>query len=81
MTMKRQTASGSFGSEGILIVFCILIAVMVTGTHTCVKNSYKWDFPDGTADRNLPANAGDTGSISGPGRSHMPQSNQAHRVP
>ena len=36
----------------------------------------KWgDFPGGTVVKNLPANAGDTGSIPGPGRSHMPQSN------
>ena len=34
-----------------------------------------WDFPSGLVDKNLPANAGDTGSIPGPGRSHMPQSN------
>ena len=27
---------------------------------------------------NPPANAGDTGSSPGPGRSHMPQSNKAH---
>ena len=27
---------------------------------------------------NPPANAGDTGSIPGPGRSHMPWSNRAH---
>ena len=27
--------------------------------------------------KNPPANAGDTGSSPGPGRSHMPQSNQA----
>ena len=31
--------------------------------------------PGGAVVGNLPANAGDTGSISGPGRSHMPQSN------
>ena len=30
------------------------------------------DFPGGTVDRNLPANAGDTGWISGLGRFHMP---------
>ena len=30
--------------------------------------------------KNPPANAGDTGSSPGPGRSHMPQSNEA-RVP
>ena len=33
------------------------------------------DFPGGTVVKNLPANAGDTGSIPGPGRSHMPWSN------
>ena len=33
------------------------------------------DFPGATVDKNLPANAGDMGSIPGPGRSHMPQSN------
>ena len=27
------------------------------------------DFPDGTVVKNLPANAGDAGSIPGPGRS------------
>ena len=32
-------------------------------------------FPGGAVDKNPPANAGDTGSIPGPGRSHMPQSN------
>ena len=29
-------------------------------------------------DKNLPANAGDMGSIPGPGRFHMLRSNQAH---
>ena len=38
------------------------------------------DFPGGTVVKNLPANAGDTGSSPGPGRSHMLQSNKA-RVP
>ena len=28
--------------------------------------------------KNLPTNVGDTGSIPDPGRSHMPQSNEAH---
>ena len=36
------------------------------------------DFPGGTVVKNPPTNAGDTGSIPGPGRSHMPQSNKAH---
>ena len=33
------------------------------------------DFPGGTVVKNLPANAADTGSIPGPGRSHMLWSN------
>ena len=36
-----------------------------------------WDFPGGAVVENPPANAGDTGSIPGPGRSHMPRSNSA----
>ncbi|KAM9083397.1 15-hydroxyprostaglandin dehydrogenase [NAD(+)] isoform 2-T2 [Megaptera novaeangliae] len=33
------------------------------------------DFPGGAVAKNPPASAGDTGSIPGPGRSHVPQSN------
>ena len=33
------------------------------------------DFPGGTVAKNPPANARDTGSIPGPGRSHMSQGN------
>ena len=32
-------------------------------------------FPGGTVVKNMPANAGDTGSSPGPGRSHMLRSN------
>ena len=35
----------------------------------------KKGFPDGSVVENLPANAGDTGSSPGLGRSHMPRSN------
>ncbi|KAJ8796977.1 hypothetical protein J1605_001787 [Eschrichtius robustus] len=35
------------------------------------------DFPGGAVVKNPPANAGDTGSSPGPGRSHMPRSNKA----
>ena len=33
-----------------------------------------WGFPGGAVVKNPPANAGDTGSSPGLGRSHMPQS-------
>ena len=36
-----------------------------------LKKHY-WDLPGGTVVKNLPTNAGDTGSSPGPGRSHMP---------
>ena len=36
-----------------------------------------WDFPGGAVVKNPPANAGDMGSSPGPGRSHMPLSNEA----
>ena len=35
-------------------------------------------FPGGAVVENLPANAGDVGSSTGLGRSHMPRSNWAH---
>ena len=38
-----------------------------------VKNACA-GFPGGAVVKNPPANAGDTGSSPGPGRSHMPQS-------
>ena len=34
-----------------------------------------WDFPGDPVVKNLPANAEDTGLISGPGRSHMSKGN------
>ena len=43
--------------------------------HSYIKK--KQGFPGGTVVENLPANAGDTGSNPGLGRSHMPRSNWA----
>ena len=37
----------------------------------------KEDFSGGAVVKNPPANAGDTGSSPGLGRSHLPRSNQA----
>ena len=40
-----------------------------------MEKMYKFlGFPGGAVVKNLPANAGDTGSSPGLGRSHMPQS-------
>ena len=40
-----------------------------------VKNPSSRGFPGGSMVKDLPANAGDTGWIPDPGRSHMPWSN------
>ena len=40
-----------------------------------IQKSINVDFPGGSVVKNPPANAGDTGSIPGPGRSCMPRSN------
>ena len=40
-----------------------------------IKKTTILGFPGGTVVENLPANAGDTGSSPGLGRSHMPHSN------
>ena len=42
-----------------------------------VLKQYLRDFPSGVVDKNLPAKAGDIGSVPGLGRFHMPQSNKA----
>ena len=39
--------------------------------------SFEQDFPAGAVDENPPASARDVGLIPGPGRVHMPQSNEA----
>ena len=39
------------------------------------KIIFYWDFPGGAVVKNLPTNAGDMGSIPGPGGSHMPWNN------
>lgn len=39
------------------------------------------DFPGGPVDENPPANAGNTGSIPGTGRSHPPQDDETHTAP
>ena len=40
-----------------------------------LKKQISGDFPGGAVVKNLPANAGDTGSSPGPVRSHMLRSN------
>ena len=48
---------------------------MLKPAPTSLKEAIMGDFFGGAAVKSPPANAGDTGSIPGPGRYHMPQSN------
>ena len=50
---------------------------MLSGKFIAVNAYIKKEggFPGGAVVENLPANAGDTGSSPGLGRSHMPRSN------
>ena len=50
-------------------------AVLDTGDLIGEQEPSADNFPGGPVVKNLPANAGDTGSIPGPGRSHMPRGN------
>ena len=43
--------------------------------YSAIKKNETGGFPGGAVVENLPANAGDTGSSPGLGRSHMPRSN------
>ena len=48
---------------------------MLPGSKICSLKKRRLDFPGGAVVKNPPDNAGDTGSIHGLGRSHMPQGN------
>ena len=52
----------------IYIIYHFLETILLIKIHT-------EGFPGGAVVENLPANAGDTGSSPGLGRSHMPRSN------
>ena len=51
------------------------MSLFYLGEKKCEWKMNKRDFPGGPVVKNLPCNAGDTGSTPGLRRSHMPQSN------
>ena len=64
---------GCYLEEITLTVLILSNSVTLSG-HPFKKRNL-WDFPGDAVVKNPPANAGDTGSIPGPGRSHMLWSN------
>ena len=57
------------------LVYSLRLVPLMVARHTC--KPYLWGFPGGAVVENPPANAGDTGSSPGLGRSHMLRSNCA----
>ena len=58
---------------GSMVAYTVLLEGLEWVTEN--KRDFFGDFPGGAVVKNPPANAGDTGSSPGPGRSHMPRSN------
>ena len=70
------TLEGANIELSVLMEWFILPQILREDKHCkCQTKSQVRDFPGGAVVKNPLANAGDTGSIPGPGRSHMPWSN------
>ena len=63
-----------FGAISLLIKVLMVYSIEKESLSSEQKQR-RGDFPGGAVVKNPPANAGDTRSSPGPGRSHMPQSN------
>ena len=61
--------------SGISTIICQLFILSNKDIKTKQNKTKNRGFPGGAVVKNLPAIAGDTGSIPGPGRSHMLRSN------
>ena len=77
-TKGQLVGWGSRGQTSLNTLFCRFNF----GTHVNILHNYIFKkeikgFPGGAVVESLPANAGDTGSSPGLGRSHMPRSNWA----
>ena len=68
---KLQWKNYDFLSKNLTSVMCVTSKVFKT---------QGWDFPHSPVVKNLPASAGDAGSIPGPGRSHLHQGNLTHEL-
>ena len=71
---KRDESPG-YPSPYLQLYFPTLLLSETNAKREGKKDQMKalcWGFHGGSARKNPPANAGDTGSIPGPGRSHMP---------
>ena len=63
--------------SSVFLYHCKLLGMTQFSHSFSLLKIHHRGFPGGAVVENLPANAGDTGSSPGLGRSHMPQSNWA----
>ena len=70
-----------FSTAFLEITPVILPLCHVPGLWGIPSRKMGWDFPGGSVDKNLPANAGYMGLIPSPGRSHMLRSNSQQLKP
>ena len=59
---------GAIAFSDFLLHFNAIFGKFMSTTHCEIKGNLLWDFPDDRVDKNLPASAGNTGSIPDPGR-------------
>ena len=72
MLTIKETGCGIYGNT-------LLYSQFFCKSKTILKlKVYHRDFPGGTVVKNPPANAGDTGLISGPGRCHRATKPMCH---
>ena len=69
----RQISVSDFIQEHTRICKQIVLSAYIPHANSTLK--LQGGFPSGSVVKNLPANAGDTGLIPDPGRSHIPWSN------
>ena len=74
MLSKSFYQKEKFFSFPFIIWISAKSTVVIISQHN-INQTIMLDFPGGAVVKNLPANAGDTGTIPDPGRSHMPGSN------
>ncbi len=68
-----ESEAWGFESSDLFLNQVIVIQTKLNPIDILKRNG--WGFPGGAVVESPPANAGDTGSSPGPGRSHMPRSN------
>ena len=74
-TEKAKTSKKTNSKMFYNVCHFLVYRELVQTIHKKCSRKYRQGFPGGAVVKNPPANAGDTGSSPGPGRSHMPRSN------